>query len=59
MVHIDVYVYPVTKFCLEFFEKRTIPGSIFIIDDCGSKYCKGLKKTVDEYLKTNPPLQNV
>jgi len=57
MVHIDVDVYPVTKFCLEFFEKRTIPGSIIIIDDYGSKYCKGLKKAVDEYLQTNPPFK--
>jgi hypothetical protein len=53
MVHIDVDVYPVTKFCLEFFEKRTIPGSILIIDDYGNNYCKGLKKAVDEYLRAN------
>jgi hypothetical protein len=53
MVHIDVDVYPVTKFCLEFFEKRTIPGSTLIIDDYGNNYCKGLKKAVDEYLRAN------
>lgn len=49
LVHIDVDVYPVTKFCLEFFGDRTIPGSILIIDDYGNNYCKGLKKAVDEY----------
>jgi hypothetical protein len=53
MVHIDVDVYPVTKFCLEFFEKHTIPGSLIIIDDYGNNYCKGLKKAVDEYLFAN------
>jgi hypothetical protein len=53
MVHIDVDVYPVTKFCLEFFEKHTIPGSLIIIDDYGNNYCKGLKKAVDEYICDN------
>jgi O-methyltransferase len=53
LVHIDVDVYPVTKFCLEFFSERTIPGSILIIDDYGNNYCKGLKKAVDEYTSAN------
>ncbi len=53
MVHIDVDVYPVTKFCLEFFEKHTIPGSLIIIDDYGNNNCKGLKKAVDEYICTH------
>lgn len=53
IVHIDVDVYPVTKFCLEFFAKRTIGGSILIIDDYGNNNCKGLKKAVDEYTVTN------
>ena len=53
IVHIDVDVYPVTKFCLEFFGKRTLPGSILIIDDYGNNYCKGLKKAVDEYIGAN------
>ncbi|GAG40796.1 unnamed protein product, partial [marine sediment metagenome] len=53
MVHIDVDVYPVTKFCLEFFEKHTIPGSILIVDDYGNLNCKGAKKAVDEVIQTN------
>ena len=53
IVHIDVDVYPVTKFCLEFFGKRTMPGSILIIDDYGNNYCKGLKKAVDKYNGAN------
>jgi hypothetical protein len=53
IVHIDVDVYPVTKFCLDFFENRTIPGSILIIDDYGNNYCKGLKKAVDEFIGAN------
>ncbi|MGD9057373.1 MAG: class I SAM-dependent methyltransferase [Desulfobacterales bacterium] len=53
IVHIDVDVYPVTRFCLEFFEKRTMPGSILIIDDYGNNYCKGLQKAVNEFTGAN------
>jgi hypothetical protein len=53
MVHLDVDVYPVTKFCLEFFEKRTLPGSILVVDDYGNNYCKGLKEAVDEFTGAN------
>jgi O-methyltransferase len=54
MVHIDVDVYPVIKFCLEFFEKHTQPGSIIIVDDYGNRNCRGAKKAVDEYAKNTP-----
>ena len=50
MVHLDVDVYPVTKFCLEFFEPRTKPGSVIIVDDYGKHKCLGLRKAVDEYI---------
>ena len=53
LVHIDVDVYPVTKFCLEFFGKRTRVGSLIVIDDYGNNYCKGLKKAVDEWICAN------
>jgi predicted O-methyltransferase YrrM len=49
LVHIDVDVYPVTKFCLEFFKPRTKPGSVIVIDDYGNNACEGLKKAVDEF----------
>jgi hypothetical protein len=54
MVHIDVDVYPATKFCLEFFAGRTIPGSIIILDDYGFITCKGAKKAADEFVGSNP-----
>jgi hypothetical protein len=53
LIHIDVDVYPVTKFCLEFFKPRTSPGSVIVIDDYGSIYCRGLKKAVDEFMQAN------
>ena len=54
MVHIDVDVYPATKFCLEFFGDRTIPGSVIIVDDYGFITCKGAKKAADEFVGSNP-----
>jgi O-methyltransferase len=54
VVHIDVDVYPATKFCLEFFAGHTIPGSVIIVDDYGFVTCKGAKKAVDEFIRSNP-----
>ena len=54
MVHIDVDVYPATKFCLEFFADRTIPGGVIIVDDYGFITCKGAKKATDEFVHSNP-----
>ena len=53
MVHIDVDVYPVTTFCLNFFKDRTLPGSVIIVDDYGNLSCKGLKKAVDDFILEN------
>ncbi len=53
MVHIDVDIYPITKFCLEFFQEHTVPGSILVVDDYGNLNCKGAKKAVDEFVQTN------
>jgi len=53
MVHIDVDVYPVTTFCLEFSRDRTFPGSVIIVDDYGNLSCKGLKKAVDDFVQSN------
>lgn len=54
MVHVDVDVYPATKFCLEFFATRTIPGSVIIVDDYGFITCQGAKKATDEFIRSNP-----
>jgi hypothetical protein len=54
VIHIDVNVYPVTKFCLQFFADRTISGSVIIIDDYGFNTCKGVKKATDEFVAANP-----
>ena len=54
IVHIDVDVYPATKFCLEFFAGRTIPGSVIIVDDYGFITCKGAKKAADEFVRSDP-----
>lgn len=47
--HIDVDVYPVTRFCLEFFADRLIRGGLLVVDDYGTKTCEGVKAAVDEF----------
>ena len=55
LVHIDVDVYPVTKGCLSFFDKRLIKGGVMVVDDYGSTDTKGVKKAVDEFISANSP----
>ena len=52
-VHIDVDVHPITKFCLEFFAPRVVPGALLVVDDYGFKSCPGAKKAVDDFMEGN------
>ncbi len=54
LVHIDVDVYPITKFCLEFFATRVVPGARIVVDDYGSRTCPGVKKAVDDFVEATP-----
>lgn len=54
LVHIDVDVYPATKFCLEYFGARLAPGGIMICDDYGFTSCKGAFAAVEEFVTENP-----
>ncbi len=49
IVHIDVDVYPITEFCLEFFAPRMVPGGAMVVDDYGSQTCEGVMKAVNEF----------
>jgi hypothetical protein len=53
LVHIDVDVFPATRFCLEFFAPRIVAGGAMLVDDYGSKTCRGVQKAVDEFAETN------
>jgi len=53
-MHIDVDVYPATRFCLEYFCSRLINGGVVVIDDYGFLTCKGVKMAVDEYVSVHP-----
>lgn len=53
-MHIDVDVYPATRFCLECFCPRLINGGVVVIDDYGFLTCKGAKIAVDEYVSAHP-----
>jgi hypothetical protein len=48
-VHLDVDVYPITQFCVEFFAPRMVPGGAIVVDDYGSRTCEGVTKAVDEF----------
>jgi O-methyltransferase len=54
LVHIDVDVYPITKFCLDFFAPRIAAGGTIVVDDYGFTTCAGAKKAVDEFITAHP-----
>jgi O-methyltransferase len=53
-VHLDVDVYPIMRFCLDFFGPRLVSGGVIVADDYGTTTCEGVKKAVDEFAATNP-----
>lgn len=54
LVHLDVDVYPITRFCLDFFGPRVVPGGMMVMDDYGTTTCEGVKRAVDEFAASNP-----
>lgn len=54
LVHIDVDVYPPTRFCLEFFGPRLVRGGVMVMDDYGTLACVGVEKAVEEFVAANP-----
>lgn len=54
MVHVDVDVYPATKFVLAAAVSKLVTGGVIIVDDYGFTTCAGAKKAVDEFLQENP-----
>jgi len=53
MMHLDVNVYPGTRFCLEEFVPRLEPDGLIVVDDYGVTSCPGVKAAVDEFLAEN------
>jgi O-methyltransferase len=58
-MHLDVDVYPVTRFCLDFFGPRLVPGGTIVVDDYGLKTCPGAKRAVDEFVAANPRFRSI
>ena len=54
LVHLDVDVYPISRFCLDFFGPRMAPGGVIVADDYGTTTCEGVTKAVDEFGAGNP-----
>ena len=58
-VHIDVDVYPVIGFCLDFLSRRVRPGSFIVIDDYGFSTCRGAWEAVEEFVAASPAFRRV
>lgn len=50
MMHLDVNIYPATRFCLDEFVPRLEPDGLIVVDDYGVTSCPGVKAAVDEFL---------
>jgi len=50
LIHLDMDVYPPTKFALEHFWPRIPVGGMIVGDDYGTSSCKGIKKAVDDFV---------
>jgi len=47
-VYIDVDIYPITRFYLDYFANGLVLGGVMIVDDYGFLTCAGAKQAVDE-----------
>ena len=54
LVHLDVDVYPITRFCLDFFATRLVRGALVVVDDYGFTTCPGAKQAVNEFVAAHP-----
>jgi hypothetical protein len=52
-VHVDVDVYPIIRYCLDFFATRVVPGSLIVVDDYGFTTCRGARQAVDEFARSH------
>ena len=49
-VHLDVDLFEVTQYGLEFFAPRMLTGGCIIVDDYGFATCPGVKQAVDDFV---------
>lgn len=50
-VYLDVDLYKSNYEALTFFYKRMVPGGVIVFDDYGWRYCRGIKKSIHDFLK--------
>jgi O-methyltransferase len=50
LIHLDMDVYPPTKYALEYFWPKVAVGGIIVGDDYGTLSCKGMKKAVNDFV---------
>jgi O-methyltransferase len=49
LAHVDVDVFAVTRYALEFLAPRLVAGGMIVVDDYGFTTCPGAKQAVDEF----------
>lgn len=54
LVHLDVDVYPTTRYCLRHFAPRLAAGAMMVVDDYGFITCPGVKRAADEFVAEFP-----
>lgn len=54
LVHLDVDLYDVIAFGLQFFASRLADGGIIVVDDYDVFSCPGVKQAIDEFLAARP-----
>ena len=52
-VYIDVDLYESSYKALEFFYSRMSKGGVIVFDDYGWQYCRGIKKSIDDFIEKN------
>ena len=53
MLHVDVDVYPATKFILDTFAPQMARRGVMVCDDYGFTSCRGAKVAIDEFAASN------
>jgi predicted O-methyltransferase YrrM len=54
LLHLDVDVYPTTRYSLRHFAPRLAAGAMMVIDDYGFTTCPGVKRAADEFVAEFP-----
>lgn len=49
-IHLDVDIYQPTRYALDLYSERLVPGGVIVVDDYGFRSCPGIKQAVAEFI---------